>query len=109
MKSAALYARVATDTGAQLEAQTRLLELYAERHGYSVSHLYQDIGSGMSEDRSGLKALMGDARQRRFDAVVMLDPSRFFRDWALYRTYCQELKDTCQVEIIFVGTVGGDL
>jgi DNA invertase Pin-like site-specific DNA recombinase len=51
--------------------ETRELQEYAERRGWTASE-YVDIGiSGTKEKRPELDRLMADAHRRRFDAVLV--------------------------------------
>ena len=70
----AIYARVSTANNGQDPAmQTRELQEYAERRGWTVADEYVDIGiSGTKEKRPELDRLMSDAHRRRFDAVVVV-------------------------------------
>jgi DNA invertase Pin-like site-specific DNA recombinase len=82
MKAAA-YVRVSTEeqsTGLSLEAQERACREYADRQGWQVATVYQDIQSGLDADRPGWQRLLSDARRKRFDAVVVYRLDRFGRD-----------------------------
>ncbi len=78
---AAIYARVSTGhNGQDPTMQTRELEEFCERRGWSVAEEYVDVGiSGSKEDRAELNRLMADAHHRRFDAVVVWKFDRFAR------------------------------
>jgi DNA invertase Pin-like site-specific DNA recombinase len=77
----ALYARVSTaDKGQDPEMQLRELREYCERRGWTVSSEYVDVGvSGAKDSRPQLNKLMADAKQRRFDAVLVWKLDRFGR------------------------------
>jgi len=77
----ALYARVSTaDKGQDPEMQLRELREYCERRGWTVSAEYVDVGvSGAKDSRPQLNKLMADAKQRRFDAVLVWKLDRFGR------------------------------
>jgi DNA invertase Pin-like site-specific DNA recombinase len=77
----ALYARCSTANGQQdPEMQTRELREYAERRGWQIANVYTDAGvSGSKDSRPALNRLMNDARQRRFDVVVVWRFDRFAR------------------------------
>ena len=80
MKSA-IYARVSTaDKGQDPTMQTREMDEYVSRRGWKVYGTYVDSGvSGMKESRPELNRLMADARQRRFDAVIVYRYDRLSR------------------------------
>ncbi len=75
------YARVSTKNHAQ-DPETQLLALreYAKARRLEVFGEYVDVGiSGGKEKRPALNGLMGDARKRRFDAVLVARFDRFAR------------------------------
>jgi putative DNA-invertase from lambdoid prophage Rac len=72
----AIYARVST-TDQNCERQLTELREYAGRRGWEIAGEYVDTGwSGAKTSRPQLDKLMADARQRRFDTVIV---------WALDR------------------------
>ncbi|MBO4569218.1 MAG: recombinase family protein [Candidatus Methanomethylophilaceae archaeon] len=74
----ALYARVSTrkqDEAAQLPR----LRAMAESRGYGVYREYTDEASAKDANRLGWKALMQDASERRFDAVLVTKLDRVMR------------------------------
>jgi len=77
----AIYARVSTaNNGQDPTMQTRELQEYCERRGWSVVGQYVDLGiSGTKEKRPELDRLMVDAHRRRFDAVIVWKFDRFAR------------------------------
>jgi DNA invertase Pin-like site-specific DNA recombinase len=77
----ALYARVSTiNHGQDAQVQTRELQEYASRRGWTVVGEYVDTGiSGAREKRPELDGLMSDAHRRRFDMVAVLRFDRFAR------------------------------
>ena len=77
----ALYARVSTSNGHQdPEMQLRELREYADRRGWAIAEVYTDAGvSGAKDSRPALNRLMIDAKQRRFDAVLVWKLDRFGR------------------------------
>ena len=77
----ALYARVSTaDKGQDPEMQLRELREYCERRGWIVATEHVDVGvSGAKDSRPQLNKLMADAKQRRFDAILVWKLDRFGR------------------------------
>lgn len=77
----ALYARVSTsDKGQDPQMQLRELREYCERRDWTITSEYVDIGvSGSKDSRPELNKLMADAKQRRFDAVLVWKLDRFGR------------------------------
>jgi putative DNA-invertase from lambdoid prophage Rac len=76
---AAIYARVST-TDQNCEMQLRELRDYCEHRGWRIADEYVDTGwSGAKASRPQLDRLMKDARQRRFDAVLVWKLDRWGR------------------------------
>ena len=76
-----IYARVSTtDKGQDPELQLGQLREYAHARGWTMHQEYVDNGiSGAKERRPALDQLMGDARRRLFDAVLVWRFDRFAR------------------------------
>jgi DNA invertase Pin-like site-specific DNA recombinase len=80
MKRVALYARVSTLTGQSPEMQLVEMREYVATRGWQVIEEYVDHGvSGAKKSRPALNRLLADAKQRRFDAVVVWKIDRFGR------------------------------
>jgi DNA invertase Pin-like site-specific DNA recombinase len=77
----ALYARVSTINGQQNpEMQLRELREYAVRRSLDVTSEYIDRGvSGSKDSRPALNRLMADAKQRKFDVLLVWKLDRFAR------------------------------
>lgn len=78
------YLRMSSDNQRySTENQQNAIAEYAEQHGYSIVASYIDAGkSGLSlKGREALKQLLSDAlaAQRAFDAILVLDVSRWGR------------------------------
>ena len=81
----AFYLRVSTEDqakeGYSLEVQREYLESFAKCEGFVVFKVYQDDGiSGYSKDRPALKELLKDAKEKRFDFVLVYKIDRFSRN-----------------------------
>lgn len=76
----ALYARVSKMNGTQdPEMQLRELREFAARRGWEITAEYVDRITGSKESRPQLDTLMVDAKQRRFDVVLIWKLDRFAR------------------------------
>src|SRR6267154_2328131 len=74
-----IYARVSTKDQS-CELQLRDLRTYCAARGFDLVREYVDVGqSGAKDSRPELNILMGDARKRRFDAIVVWRFDRFAR------------------------------
>ena len=88
---AAIYARVST-TDQTCEMQLRELRDYCQRRGWEIAGEYVDTGwSGVKASRPQLDQLMKDARQRRFDAVLVWKLDRWGRSLIQSLQSVQEL------------------
>lgn len=78
MKQTAIYARVST-TDQQPRTQLRELRAYAKRRGLRVVDEFVDRESGAKASRPQLNRLMGFARKRQLDVVLVWKFDRFAR------------------------------
>ena len=99
----AIYARVST-SDQNNAIQVRELTEYVERRGWQLVGTYQDQMSGGKTSRPGLDRLMADARQRRFDAVLVWKLDRFGRSLVHCVSGIQEL---ASLGIRFIATSQG--
>ncbi|MGO9016652.1 MAG: recombinase family protein [Dissulfurispiraceae bacterium] len=77
---AAIYARVSTtDKGQDPAMQLHDLTAYAETRQWTIAGQYIDEASGGKGDRKAFKELMADAKQRKFDVVLVWKLNRFSR------------------------------
>ena len=81
---AAVYARVSSEDqareGYSLDAQQRACAAYAAQRGWPVVGTYVDDGyTGRSLDRPAMTRLLGDAREQRFDVIVIWKIDRLSR------------------------------
>jgi site-specific DNA recombinase len=81
----AIYIRVSTEDqakeGYSLEVQREYLEFFAKREGLTIFKIYQDDGiTGYSTERPALKGLLKDAKEKRFDLVLVYKIDRFSRN-----------------------------
>ena len=84
MPNVAVYTRVSTDDqvreGYSLEVQREYLTNYANQQGFEVYKVYSDEGiSAGSTDRPALQSLLADAKQKKFDLVIVYKIDRFSR------------------------------
>jgi len=76
---AALYARVSTNDQTT-ENQLNDLRRYAQERGWTIHEEYVDHGiSGSKASRPALDRMMGEARKKKFDAVLVWRFDRFAR------------------------------
>jgi len=111
---AAQYLRMSSENQRySTENQQNAIAEYAQQHGYSIVTSYIDAGkSGLSlKSRDALKQLLSDAlaAQRAFDAILVLDVSRWGRfqnpdQAAHYEFLCRQ----AGVRVVYCGEPFGD-
>jgi site-specific DNA recombinase len=92
----AVYTRVSTEDqareGTSLEVQREFLESYARRESWAVFRVYEDDGySGYSLERPALARLLRDAKQKKFEVVLVYKIDRFARNNRLLLNLVEEL------------------
>jgi DNA invertase Pin-like site-specific DNA recombinase len=76
----AFYVRVSTNNGQQNpEVQLNDMRPFAESRAWSLVGEYVDHCTGSKESRPELNRLLADARQRKFDVIVVWKLDRFAR------------------------------
>jgi len=81
---AAIYARTSTDDGRQeLSNQTRELQAYAEKMGWTVVAEFHDQVSGRKADRPQLKKAIEAGRRRKYDVLLFWSLDRLSRQGVL--------------------------
>lgn len=102
---AALYIRVSSREqfldGYSLDAQERVLREYCGLHLYTVYDLYKDEGISAKDikHRPGVMQLLADAKERKFEIILVWKLTRFSRSLANLVAVCEEL-DTCGVSLV---------
>ena len=91
-KSVAVYVRVST-SGQSVQNQERELTAHCQRQGWIVYKVYRDEGvSGSVSDRRALNDLMADARQGKFEILLVWKIDRLARSIAHLIETLAELK-----------------
>jgi DNA invertase Pin-like site-specific DNA recombinase len=99
MKKAAIYARVSTPDQ-HLETQLYDLRKLAAQRGFEIAHEYTDRGvSGSKAKRSGLDAMMADARRGEFSVVLVAAFDRIARSTKNFLEVVDEL-NSLSVEFV---------
>jgi DNA invertase Pin-like site-specific DNA recombinase len=100
MKRVAFYVRVST-MDQNPETQLRELREYAERRGLTArEHEYVDHGvGGTKARRPALDRMLGDARRRRFDVLLVWSCDRLARSTKHFLQVLDEL-DSCGVQFV---------
>jgi len=61
------------------ELQVRELRGCAERHGWQIADIYEDVSSGAKASRPALNRLIADSQARKFDCLMVWKLDRFGR------------------------------
>ena len=87
----AVYVRTnneATNTKS-IQYQISVLENYINNHELELYKTYSDISDGSTLERDGIRELMEDAKEKKFDAILVKDLTRISRNSA----FLSEFKD----------------
>ena len=94
---AVLYARVSTEEqvdGYSIEGQLDTMRRYGEERDWQVGEEYVDAGySARTDNRPAFKRMIADAKQGKFDAVMVLRGDRFARNRMHSSMYKQLLRE----------------
>lgn len=77
-KRVAVYLRVSTQDQST-ELQRRDLLAYVEARGWQIHAIYEDKATGTNDARPELQRMLREARERRFDVVLVWKLDRLFR------------------------------
>ena len=93
-KRACIYARIDApeDYCCVLRGQEKELMDYAECLGISVVCSYSDLNCGASDEQPGLDAVINDARDSKFDVLLVQCLSRLGRDKTSVLPIIEELE-----------------
>ena len=100
---AAIYARVSSRKQAEqgdLDRQVEVLKKYAAEQGYEIVAVIKDVGSGLKENRPGLRRLFRLVTERRVDVVLVTYRDRLTRFGFEYLRYFFEKFGVDIVEVI---------
>lgn len=89
-KQIAIYCRVSTDDQS-IERQERDLKAFAERSGFNIVNIFTETASGARNDRQERAKVMQLARQRKIDAILVTELTRWGRSTNDLLTTMQEL------------------
>jgi DNA invertase Pin-like site-specific DNA recombinase len=89
----AIYGRVSRhDKDQTPENQMLKLREFAERHGWSVVKEYSDVASGTTPSRPDLDRMLKAARERRFDAILLVRIDRLGRSVSNLKNIAEALQ-----------------
>jgi len=100
---AVIYARVSSRKQAEqrdLDRQVEVLRKYATEQGYEVVAVIKDVGSGLKENRPGLRKLFRLVTERRVDIVLVTYRDRLTRFGFEYLRYFFEKYGVDIIEVM---------
>lgn len=99
-RQAVVYARVSTQKQKKdLQNQISNITAYANKNGYKINEVYQDIASGLSYDRGDFMRLLKNVLNYKIKTIFVQDKDRFTRvSFNMWR----ELFETFNCKIIVV-------
>ncbi len=107
IKFVSCYLRVSTSNQEKqntIQNQAMVLEEHAKKNGYIIVEKYLDEGwSGDTLIRPELDRLRLDAKDRKWDAVLMYDPDRLARRYSYQELIIDELREK-EIAVIFLTT-----
>ena len=75
-----IYARVSSSKQKDdLNRQIQILKEYSLKNGHKIDHIFEDIGSGMSSDRTGLNQLLNMVFKREIHTIYISFKDRISR------------------------------
>jgi DNA invertase Pin-like site-specific DNA recombinase len=85
----ALYARVETRDKQNLDVQLRELRRYSASRGFEIAATVMDKASGSTDDRVGLKRILGLVREKEvdLDGVTVMKNKKIVTE----KYYCSDL------------------
>jgi len=95
----AIYLRVSTDKQ-ELENQLQPLLEFANKKGFEVYKVYKDIATGKTSDREEFNAMLQDAHQRKFDAILVWSLDRLSREGMVKTVHLLEHLNNIGVNVI---------
>lgn len=97
-KKVAIYSRVSTEEqakeGLSVDAQIDKCKAFCDARGWQVFKIYKDAGySAGSLNRPAMELLLRDAKEKRFDIILVFKIDRFSRNLKDLIMVLDELKD----------------
>jgi len=90
---AIIYARVSSaDQKDDLKRQREMLQEYVKERGYKVVAVFEDVASGLKDDRQGLKKVFDVLRAGKADVVIVAWKDRLTRfGFGYLKNHAEEL------------------
>lgn len=99
-KIVAIYAR-ANDKFA-LEKQIKELKMVCKKKNYKVYEIYteQNVSGRTLDNRYRFKEMMEDLKEKKFETIMVYEPSRIVRNISIWENFLKEIKKyDCNLEL----------
>ena len=95
-----VYGRVSTNNQKKsLESQIEVNIKWANKNGYKIDEVYQDIASGMNFDRNDFKKMIMNVMKRKIKTIIISHKDRFSRiSFDAWNEICKEFD--CNIVVI---------
>ena len=95
-----VYSRVSTNNQKKsLESQIEANIKWANKNGYKIDEIYQDIASGMNFDRNDFKKMIMNVMKRKIKTIIISHKDRFSRiSFDAWNEICKEFD--CNIVVI---------
>ena len=95
-----VYSRVSTNNQKKsLESQIEANIKWANKNGYKIDEVYQDIASGMNFDRNDFKKMIMNVMKRKIKTIIISHKDRFSRiSFDAWNEICKEFD--CNIVVI---------
>ena len=95
-----VYGRVSTNNQKKsLESQIEVNIKWANKNGYKIDEVYQDIASGMNFDRNDFKKMIMNVMKRKIKTIIISHKDRFSRiSFDAWNEICNEFD--CNIVVI---------
>ena len=95
-----VYSRVSTNNQKKsLESQIEVNIKWANKNGYKIDEVYQDIASGMNFDRNDFKKMIMNVMKRKIKTIIISHKDRFSRiSFDVWNEICKEFD--CNIVVI---------
>lgn len=91
-KTVCIYCRCANNEDDGLNKQKSQMIEFAKQKGLNVVKVIAEIGSGLNQNRKGLREIAKIAKQKKVDMILTKDVSRISRDYIAEIKFIEQIK-----------------
>ena len=95
-KKCAIYVRTNNEATniKSIQCQISVLENYINNHELELYNIYSDISTGSTLERPGIQKLIEDAKEKKFEFILVKDFARIARKFELIQQFNKFLEAT---------------